>query len=160
MFGKVEVLNQLYVAKASLVPKNIDDKTEVLESFLVKPVVKRSIWGRSELLGYVEAITGVRVCDVKYVPDFDYNGDTYGRKSIFVDSESKNKKAGDVNWDIIWQETADKICKEGAIDWYFKHADFDVEGRIKYVREQSKLAKESYKMVLFNSPIRSRVKNK
>ncbi len=153
---RIKVLDELYLAKASLIPGNAVEafkESEVLECFLVKPVVKRSILGERTLLGYVEAITGIRVCDVKYVPDVDC-----GRKPILVDSESKTRYVGDIYWDIESRETADKVCKEGAVDWYFKHADFDVEGRIKYVREQSYLKKESYKTNSFIQHVRQRVK--
>ena len=150
---RIEVLDKLYLAKVSLVPKTMSSR-EILEYFLVKPVIKSSIFGKRELIGYNEAVTGIRVCNVKYVPW--RCGDMDGMEPILVDAISNTHRPGDVDWDVDREKTASEICTEGNIERYFKFADFDIEGRINNIREQSRLQKEEIKVDIFKTRTRSK----
>ena len=151
---KIKVLDELHLATVSLMPEN-ESQREVLEYFLVKPVVKTSIFGKSKLIGYNEAVTGIRTCNLKDV--YCVVGDIEGFEPCLVDAESESCfEVGDVNWDVDELKTADEVCKEGNIERYFKFADFDIAGRIEYVREQSKAKKEEKKIDIFKLRERSK----
>lgn len=149
---KIKVLDDLYLAEASLV------YGEINECFLVNPVVKTSVLGKQQIIGYAEAITGIQVCDVEYIPIFDSNGDLFGKRPILVDSESKAYSFG-VRWNINFEKKATEVCTDANIESYFRHADFDVEGRIKYLREEAGLMQEDSNLNRSKSPVRAIIKN-
>lgn len=157
---RIEVLDELHLASASILSKDLYNKSEILEYFLVKPVIKQSLFGKQELVGYVEAITGIRVCNAEPHFGSDYLGDPVMDGYNFYDAElgrvGSVRAAGDIIWDVNSEKTASEICTEGNIERYFRFADFDIEGRINNIREQSRLQKEEIKVDIFKTRTRSK----
>ena len=69
----MEISDELYFATASPLNNEYDntyfDENNVVDWFLVKPIVKKSKYGKKYTIGYTEAITNSRVCYSKLIFD-------------------------------------------------------------------------------------------
>ncbi len=136
-----EIVNKLYVASAAPIIKtywnNRYDSGEVLEYFLVKPILEHSyLLGhefRKEIVGYVEAITGQQICDTVYYYDDGTLMDT-----VHYDATTHSVALGNVDWQVNSDNMAKDILKQNVIEQYLCQTSEEIIQKLNYVREYSK----------------------
>ena len=121
---------------------------DVIEYFLVNPIIKSSFLGRKKIIGYVEAISKEKVCDTFYI----YN--IFGIQDVFqVDSVSKSREVGDVDRNINCYLEATKLLNKEAITNYFNQSTNDIVEQLYHVRKYCKDSIKN-KKILINKDIK------
>ena len=143
MGREIVVENVLYAASAAPIVKtywnNHFDTGKDLDFFLVKPIVEYRYFlglfgGRSQIVGYVEAVTGEKVCET--VNHYSEYGSLIC--SVNYDAVSHNIGLGNVSWKVNTTSTADTLLDRSVIDEYMGSDVVEMHERIASVREQCK----------------------
>ena len=125
----MEISDELYFATASPLNNEYDntyfDENNVVDWFLVKPIVKKSKYGKKYTIGYTEAITNSRVCYSKLI--FDSNSS----KFILANFDSLN---ANVYWKVS-NIPVNEILNKDTINNYLNHDAISMYDKINNARK-------------------------
>ena len=104
---------------------------EILDYFIVHPVVKKTVFGKEKLLSFKEVITNQTICTCEeYRDDFNLPTRTY----CYYDAISKKHGIGDPYWRINRKATADRLLKKEVLEKYYSQTPEQIIDRIAEAR--------------------------
>lgn len=143
----MNALDEIYVAKVSLIKdiywNNIPKDSSELGIFLVKPIKKKNLLGKSKTIGFNEVITNKKVITrYNYIDDFD------APAHIDIDKDTKfpyNK--GDLYWEVVEKFQASEVLEPSILEEYLSKTSEEINFQLKEVKETAKKIIEEEKKV-------------
>ena len=107
----------------------LTENSEGLGMFLVRPELKKGIFGKIKVIGFNEVITGEKLVNrTIYMTD-------YGTESVDTDAKLQSKvQVGDLVWEIVDKSTADRLLPPEEIAKYMSLTSEEVLGQLHNIR--------------------------
>ena len=125
------ISDELYIATASpLIRSRVGDFYEdnKREDFIVKPILKRTLFGKLRKVGAVEAISNIKLFDCYYTDNEFYRG--------YVCKDVEGEFIGGIGWSIDFYNDARRIIKKEVLDQYFSQTPEEAAQRLASVRNE------------------------
>lgn len=126
---------------------------DFLDAFIVSPIIRRDFFGREEIIGYAESVTGEVVADrvgqtcLYRVVDHK-EGYSVGFKSLIrsyfdgvINRDNWKEdwfKKGDLYWDIDLEHDVTEYASSEELEKYFSQKPEEVQKRLAAAREKAK----------------------
>ena len=135
---KTEVSEKVYLISGSPILQKywngLFKQGEPAHYFLVKPIVGKPFIGKKRTVGYVEVVTGDKLCDTyycisEYGPDYSpYNATQY-------DAGKTTQDVGDVAWSVNATTTVDRLIEPKVLEEYYRKTPEQIRSEIQEVRD-------------------------
>ncbi len=125
--------NEIYIAIPSvIVDKYLDGsykKSESDEIFIVRPEIRKNIFGMKSVTGFKEVITGEKIVNSTFhSSEYETNNED---KDCMVDGEPE---VGDLAWDIIDKSTADRLLPKEVLAKYMSYSPEEILEQLRSFR--------------------------
>ena len=127
--------DELYVATATPIVTRygygFDNFEKEVDTFLVKPIIKKTLFGDYNIVGYVEAVSNVKIIDTKEFRD----PITRKIEIINYDEKTRSVDIGNVDWHVNLFYKAHQLLSNEEIKKYMSCNSYEILKRIDEVRE-------------------------